>query len=201
VVVDHLCNQVRGQNATITCFYFDFASQNEQSPTRFLGSLLKQMVFGLEGVPEEISKAYEDRRNAVGGQGLQISDILNMLQTTSARKRSVICIDAIDECATEHIAKSLNSLGQLLHRCPGTRMFMTGRPHILPEIRTRLGERVTSISINPKRNDIITYLNRRLAMDITPDAMDSALEADILEKIPSDISEMYVEATTPQNSS
>ena len=29
--------------------------------------------------------------------------------------------------------------------------------------------------------------------------MDSALEADILEKIPSDISEMYVEATTLRN--
>ena len=195
VVVDHLCSQARGQNATIACFYFDFASQN-QSPTRFLGSLLKQMVFGLEEIPEEISEAYRDRKNAVGGQGLQISDILNMLQIASARKRTFICIDALDECATEHIAKVLDSLGQLLHRSPGTRIFVTGRPHILPEIGARLGERVTSISINPKRDDIITYLRRRLAMDTTSDAMDSALEADILEKIPTDISEMYVEATT-----
>jgi len=190
VVVDHLCSQARGQNATIACFYFDFASQNEQPPTRFLGSLLKQMVFGLEEIPEEISKAYEDRKHAVGGQGLQISDILNMLQTTSTRKRAFICIDALDECATEHIAKVLDSLGQLLRRSPGTRIFVTGRPHILPEIRVRLGEGVASTSISPKRDDIITYLRNRLATDATSDAMDSVLEADILEKIPSDISEM-----------
>ena len=190
MVVDHLCSQARGQNATIACFYFDFASQNEQPPTRFLGSLLKQMVFGLEEMPEEISKAYEDRKHAVGGQGLQISDILNMLQTTSTRKRAFICIDALDECATEHIAKVLDSLGQLLHRSPGTRIFVTGRPHIFPEIRVRLGEGVASISVSPKRDDIITYLRNRLATDATSDAMDSVLEADILEKIPSDISEM-----------
>ena len=201
VVVDNLCSQVRGQNTTVACFYFDFASQDEQSPTRFLGSLLKQMVFGLDEIPEEMSEAYEDRKNAVGGQGLQISDILSMLQTTSARKPAFICIDALDECATEHIVKVLDSLGQLLHRSPGTRIFVTGRPHILPEIRSRLGERVTSISISPKRDDIITYIKSRLATDTTSDAMDSSLEADILEKIPSDISEMCVRETTPQDSS
>jgi len=200
VVVDYLCSQARGQNATVACFYFDFASQSKQSPTRFLGSLLKQMVFGLEEIPEEILKAYQDRKNAVGGQGLQISDILNMLQTTSAGKRAFVCIDALDECAAGHVARILDSLGQLLHRSPGTRIFVTGRPHVLPEIRSRLGERVTSISIGPKRDDIITYLNSRLATDTTSDAMDSSLEADILEKIVSDISEMYVGATTLQNS-
>ena len=195
MVVDHLCSQARGQNATIACFYFDFASQNEQSPTRFLGSLLKQMVYGLDEIPEEVSKAYEDRKNAVGGQGLQISDILNMLQATSTRKRVFICIDALDECATEHIVRILNSLGQLLQRSPGTRIFVTGRPHILPEIRARLSGIVTGISICPKKGDIITYLNSRLAMDTTADAIENSLEADICEKILSNISEMYVEAT------
>ena len=201
VVIDHLCSQARGQNTTVAGFYFDFASQNEQPPTRFLGSLLKQMAFGLDEIPEEISEAYEDRRNAVGGQGLQVADLLKMLQTTSTHKSAFICIDALDECATEHIAKVLDSLGQLLHRSPGTRIFVTGRPHILPEIRARLGGRVTSISISPKRDDIITYIHSRLATDTTSDAMDSSLEADILEKIPSEISEMYVEATALQNPS
>jgi len=201
VVIDHLCSQARGQNTTVAGFYFDFASQNEQPPTRFLGSLLKQMVFGLDEIPEEISGAYDDRRNALGGQGLQISDLLKMLQTMSTHNRAFICIDALDECATEHIAKVLDSLSQLLQRSPGTRIFVTGRPHILPEIRARLGGGVTSISISPKSDDIITYIHSRLAADTTSDAMDSSLEADILKKIPSDISEMYVEATTLRNTS
>jgi len=191
VVIDSLCSQARGRNTTIACFYFDFAAKNEQSPVSILGALLKQLVFGLAEIPEEISEAYEDRKNAIGGQGPQISDILKMLQITCARKRAFICIDALDECATEHRAKLLDLLGQLLQQSPSTRVFMTGRPHILSEIGRRLGRRVTSIPISPKRDDIIIYLLGRLAADATPDAMDSGLEADILEQIPNDISEMY----------
>ena len=195
LVIDTLCNQARGRNATVACYYFDFASQNEQSPTSILGCLLKQLVFGLEEIPEEISEAYKDRKNGIGGQAPQISNILQMLQITSTRKRAFICLDAIDECAIEHQVKLLDSLGQLLQLSPGTRIFVTGRPHILPEIGRRLAGRVASVSISPKVDDIVTYLRSRLAGDTTPDAMDSSLEADIMKKIPDDISEMYVVAT------
>ena len=194
LVIDNLCDRVGRQNATVACFYFDFAAQNEQSPACILGSLLKQVVFGLDEIPEEISETYKDRKNAIGGQGPQISDVLNMLQITSTRKRAFICIDALDECATKHQAKLLDSLCLLLQQSPGTRIFVTGRPHILPEIGRRLAGRVTTLSISPKRDDIITYIHSRLAADTTPDAMDGTLEADMVEKIPSDISEMYVEA-------
>ena len=32
LVIDNLCDQTEGQDATVACFYFDFAAQNEQSP-------------------------------------------------------------------------------------------------------------------------------------------------------------------------
>jgi len=195
VVIDNLCDQARGQIATVACFYFDLAAQDEQSPIIMLSSLLKQLVFGLEEIPEEVSKAYEERKKAIGGQGPQISNILNMLQTTSSRRRAFICIDALDECAIEHRANILHLLGQLLQQSPGTRIFVTGRPHILPEIGRHLATGVARVSISPKRDDFVTYLRSRLATDTTPDAMDSSLEEDILKKIPDDISEMYVEAT------
>jgi len=51
--------------------------------------------------------------------------------------------------------------------------------------------------ITTKRNDIIHYLHTRLDEDTTPDAMDADLRADILRKIPEDISEMWVRATMP----
>jgi len=195
LVIDNLYGQVRGRNATIACFYFDFAAQSEQSSANILGSLLKQLIFGLAEIPEEISEAYKDRKHAMGGLELQILDILNMLQIATSGKRAFICIDALDECATEHRVKLLDSLGQLLQQSPGTRIFVTGRPHILPEIGNRLAGRAGSISISPKKEDIVTYLRSRIAADPTPDAMDSTLEGDILRKIPSDISEMYVDAT------
>ena len=59
LVVDKLCDQARGQNTAVTCFYFDFAARKEQSVTNMLGSLLKQVVGGMPKVPEEISRVFQ----------------------------------------------------------------------------------------------------------------------------------------------
>ena len=193
LVVDKLCDQAGEQNATVACFYFDFAAQKEQSPTSMLGALLRQAVGGLEEVPGEIAKAYEDQKKVIDGRGLQVSDIVRMLQTTSCKKPTFICIDALDECVAGYRVKILDSLNQILEKSSATRIFVTGRTYIRPEIGRCLADRVTSVSISPKREDIITYLHTRLREDTTLDAMDSSLEADILKKIPEDISEMYVE--------
>jgi len=195
LVIDSLCDQARGQNVGVACFYFDFAAQKEQSSTSALGALLKQVVGGVGEVPEEIARAYEDQKKAIGGRAPQLSDIVNMLQTTSSKRRAFICIDALDECVPEHRVKLLNSLNEILKKSPGTRVFMTGRPHILDEIEKRIPGRVKTVRITPKRDDVIRYLRTRLYEDTNPDAMNSSLEADIPKKIPEDVSEMYVEAT------
>ena len=194
-MIDSLCDQVGEQNATVACFYFDFAVQKGQSPANTMGALLKQVVGGLEEIPEEVSQTYQKQRKALGGRGPRLSDIVKMIQTTSSRGRTFICIDALDECVPEHRVKLLGSLNKILQKSPGTRIFLTGRPHIRPEIGRRFSGRVTSLLINTKRDDIIRYLHSRLEEDTIPDAMDSSLEADILRKIPEDISEMYVQTT------
>jgi len=192
LVIDSLRDQAKGQNVTIACLYLDFAAQQEQSSTSLLGALLKQLVVGLGKIPEEMVQAYEEQKNFMP----QHTDIVKMLQTASSKKHTFICIDALDECVPEHRAKLLNSLNKIIQKSPGTRIFVTGRPHIRPELGRRLSGRVTSLSISTNGDDIIRYLHSRLEGDTTPDAMDSSLEADILKKIPEDVSEMYVEATT-----
>ena len=190
-MIDSLCDQARGLGAAVACFYFDFAAQQEQSSTSMLRSLLKQLVARLGEIPAEIVEAYEDEGNSIGGRRLGLPNIVKMLQTTSSTKRTFICIDAL-ECVPEHRTKLLDSLNKILQESPTTRIFVTGRPHIRPDITRRLGGRVTSLPISTKRNDIIRYLHSRLEEDTTPDAMDSSLEAEILKKIPEDVSEMYV---------
>ena len=162
-----------------------------------MGALLKQVVGGLEEIPEEISRAYQEQKKALGGRGPRLSDVVKMLQTTSSKERTFICIDALDECVPGHRLKLLDSLNEILQKSPGTRIFVTGRPHIRPEIAKRLSGRVTSLPISTKRADIIRYLRSRLEEDTTPDAMNGSLEAEILKKIPEDVSEMYVETTAP----
>ena len=198
LVIDRLCDQAQGQNVAVACFYFDFAAQREQSSTSMLGALLKQVVSGLGEVPGEIAKAYENQKTVIGGRRPELSDILKMLQTISSERLTFICIDALDECGPEHRVKILDSLHQICQKSPGTRIFVTGRPHIQDEIGRHISGRIATIRITPKRDDVIGYLRARLSEDMNPDAMDSSLEADILKKIPDDISEMYVEATTPR---
>ena len=172
-----------------------FAAQRGQSPTSMLGALLKQLVVGLGEVPEELVEAYEQQKNFLGGRRPRHAEIVKMLQTTSSKKRTFICIDALDECVPEHRVKLLDSLNEILQKSPDTKLFVTGRPHIRPEIIRRLAGRVTSLPISTKEHDIIKCLQSRLAGDTTPDAMNSSLEVEILRKILEDVSEMYVEPT------
>ena len=190
--MDRLCDQAGKQNTPVTCFYFDFAAQKEQSVTSMLGSLLRQIVGGLERIPEEISEAFQEQKMAVGGRGPLLPDIVKMLQTVTSSLRTFACVDALDECAAVHRIKLLDSLKQILERSPRTRIFIIGRPHIRAEVERRLVGRVMSVPVSSSKDDIIEYLRVRLGEDETPEAMDESLEADILSKIPEKMSEMYV---------
>ena len=195
LVADRLCDQMRGWNIAVTCFYFDFASRNEQSTTHILGSMLEQMVSGAERIPKEVWLALLEQKEALSGRRPQLGDILRMLQLITSSQPTFMCIDALDECAAVHRVNLLNSLKEILEMSPGARIFVTGRPHIRAEIETRLAGRVTSVPVGTTRDDIIRFLRVRLSEDETPNAMNESLEAEILEKtLESNISEMCVVA-------
>jgi len=163
LVVDWLCDQAGGQITAVACFYFDFAARKEQSGANMLGSLLKQVVGGMEEIPDEISQAFQEQKKVIGGRGPRLPDIVKMLQTITSSLRTFVCIDALDECATAHRIKLLNSLQQILEKSPGTRIFMIGRPHVRAEIEKRLTGRVTSMSVGPA--EMISW--NTFALDLT----------------------------------
>ena len=159
-----------------------------------LGSILKQVISGTERVPEDIWRALVEQEKAVSGRNPQLGDIVKILQLITSSQRTYMVIDALDECTAVQRFRLFDSFKEILEKSPRARIFVTGRPHICPEIETRLAGRVTSISVGPARDDIIRFLQVKLSEDETPDAMDESLEADILEKIPGNISEMWVSA-------
>ena len=55
------------------------------------------------------------------------------------------------------------------------------------------------MSVGTSKNDIMGYLRLRLDEDETPEAMNESLEAEILEKIPENMSEMYVGGDATRN--
>ena len=192
VVIDYLCNQAIEKDLAVACFYYDFASREAQFPTNMLGSLVKQLLSGLGAIPVEIAQIFRGQKKVIGGRKLQVPDIVKMVATIASLQPTFICVDALDECVPKHRFEVLDALGQILQKSPSTRMFMTGRSHIRREVERGLDGRVTSISIKPRDDDIVTYLRTKLRKDPTPEVMNSGLEGDIMKVIPEEISESYV---------
>ena len=190
LVIDTLCKQAVREDAAVACFYFDFATQEEQSPAAILGSVLKQVVGGLSEVPGGLVKAFRDRGKVIGGQRLALAEIVEFLQDISSSQCTFICIDALDEYPAEHRAKLLDSLNQILQKSQGARIFLTGRPHIRGEVDRHLAGRAATRSITPTKGDIIIFLRAKLKEDTMPEAMDESLEEEIIQSIPKTVSEM-----------
>ena len=189
LVIDTLCKRAAGGNASVACFYFDFAAQEEKSLASILGSMLKRVVGGLNEVPQKLVEAFRDSQRA-GGQRLALPEIVQFLQDISSSRRTYICIDALDECPARHRAKLLDSLNKIAQKSLGARIFLTARPHIRCEIDQHFSGRAAAISITPTRGDIITFLRAKLKEDTIPDAMDEGLGEEILKTIPQTVSEM-----------
>jgi len=193
LVIDKLCDETMEEDTVVTCFYFDFAARSEQSPVNMLGSLLRQLVTGLDEIPKVVVRGFQNEKKAIGGRGLQVSGILKMFQAITTTKRTFICVDALDECVPEHRMVVLESLGQILRASPNARIFITGRPHVRSEVERRLDGTATFILIEPMGDGIVKYLREKLKNDTTPEEMTSALEANIMESISQLSSETYVE--------
>jgi len=197
LVVDKLCDQASGRDTAVSCFYFDFAARKEQSATSVLGSLLKQMVSGMENIPEDIMRAFQEQKKTIGGRRPQCSNLVEMLGAIASSRPTFMCIDALDECAGSERLTLLKSLKEIVEQSSGIRIFVTGRPHIRNQIERLLAQHMASVSVSSTRADITRYLHVRLGHDETPDAMDEDLKAEILERISENISEMCVTAMVP----
>jgi len=192
LVIDALGNEGGGAEGDISvaCFYCDFAAQKEQSAASVLGGLLKQVVRGFRPIPREIIDAFQKYEKVIGGQRLQLPEIVNLLGSLASMRRTFFCLDALDECATPDRAKILLSLRDIVKMSPTARVFLTGRPHVGGEVGRHLGGGVALVSISPRKDDIIRYVQSKLVEDSTPDEMDERLEAEIVKQIPETVSEM-----------
>ena len=153
--------------------------------------MLKQIVSGLDKVPEGIVKAFQVREKiSGGGQRLALAETVQFLQDISSSRPTFICIDALDECPPGSRAKLLNLLNQILQRSPGARIFLTGRSYIRGEVENHLARKAAIRSITPTKNDITRFIRAELRQDIVPDAMDRNLEDEIIQNISHTFSEM-----------
>ena len=177
----------------VACMYCDFHGHKAQLAASVLAALLKQLVAGLEQIPEEIRKAFERAKKVVDGRTLRLTEIRAMLiKSLSSLRRGFICIDALDEYPTKQRPELWESLQHVVRECPNIRLFVTGRPHIRGEVGGYFPGYPNLAPIKPTEEDIVGYVTMRLKKDSERDAMNRELEADILRIIPDKISGSYV---------
>lgn len=182
LVIDKLCDQARRQSTAVVCFYLDSASQEEQSPADILGSLLKQLVNGLDNIPEEVLGIFRDERMGVGGRALQFAQIAKLFRTIISSQRTIICIDALSECGVKDRLKLLNELREILQKSPGTRLFLTGKPDIRSEIETLLEGAVTVVSIT-RRPRLSSMTESNLGLNLQQTTPDLPTSSSLLPNI------------------
>ena len=160
-----------------------------------IGALTRQIVNALKMVPTEIEEAFERAEYQVEGRGLRVPEVVKLLQAALAPlKRTFICIDALDECPDKHLSQLLSSLHTVSQMSSSVQLFITGRPHMRSAVGKYLPGSVQVIPINPNSEDIREYLEVELKHDSDSEAMNPALKADIMKRIPEMILDGYVMA-------
>ena len=157
-----------------------------------MGAVLRQLVVGRGGIPDYLREEFQKGQKEFGGRGLRLADLIGFLKIAIASLPQVfICLDALDECLPKYLPDLLSSLRDIVRESPGTRIFLTGRPHVGEDIQ-RCFSRMVVIPINPNTDDIRNYVKMRLDRDAEPEAMSNDLRADIVRVILEKISDMYV---------
>ena len=183
LVIDELCDLVANQNTPVVCLYCDFQSQKIQTSENVLGTLVKQIVRGLEAIPTENTVAFQKAKNQVGGRGLRIPEALELLKVAVAPlSRAFICIDALDEFSEKHLPELLRPLHDISQSCPGIRFFFTGRPYIEIAIEKYFSSSARCLRIKPSREDIMRRVEMMLDEDSVSETMNSHLQAEIMAK-------------------
>ena len=192
-MIDTLRDQTGPEDIAVAGLYCDFTIQQEQTTTNIMGAILWQLV-GRAGVPKELRDAFQKGKTEIGGRGPRLGDLMGMLRVAIALlPRVFICVDALDECLPKFLPDLLESLSGIVQECPRTRIFLTGRPHVMGDVQ-RYFPKAAVVPISPDPDDIQNYVEMRLDRDDVLGEMSDDLWADIVKIILAKIPDMCVES-------
>ena len=187
-MIDDLITQHGGEN--VAYMYCDYRDKTNQTVANILGSLLQQLLITAPLVPAGIIALLESIQRKK--QIVEAEDVSQMLKILLPQlNRSFICLDALDELAP----RTRFALLKAFHADFGNvHIFLTGRPHIQPEVDRALRTKVDAMHIIADDGDIRGYLRQEIEedMNINPDDMNEQLKEEILDTITRKAKGMYV---------
>jgi len=189
VVIDDLITRHGEEN--VAYIYCDYRDQKNQTVVNILGSLLQQLLIVAPFVPQAIITILE--AISIRKHRLEVDHVSQILKVLLPQLSNhiFVCLDALDELEP----RTRFALLKALHTDFGTvRVFLTGRPHIEPEVDGALQTKLDAMHITADDGDIRGYLTHEIEedMNINPDDMNDQLKEEILETITRKAGGMYV---------
>ncbi|KAH4806008.1 hypothetical protein HBI25_137160 [Parastagonospora nodorum] len=167
VVVDNLQQQNRGKRRGIAYLYLDYKTyidpkkpDTDNEVADLLRSILKQLLRGAAYIPQVTSALYlalkENNRQPSAGETEE--HIIHVLGTFWAR--SIVVIDALDECNQMSAEKILEFLAALQKKTK-LGIVVTSRPN-KTIAESFDGIPVTYLTVSGEKKDIETFLRRKI---------------------------------------
>jgi ankyrin repeat protein len=158
--IDYLETYFQRQNVAITYIYFDYKDRENQTATRVVCALLKQVVSQLETIPPLVEKLFEESIRRASFPDLPT--LWGHLISCLCLFESVyVVLDALDECEENQQRDILNLVDELLTQ-PSIQIMVTSRPH-LQKIK-QLTRPSLCIDITADKHDIRAYVYSRCEM-------------------------------------
>jgi hypothetical protein len=162
LVVEQLAQQFRDDDVATLGIYCDYKEYNEQSSTKYLASLLQQLISQRATIPDQIRSAY--RLHSRKQTYPTLPEYLDMVAAQiQAFKRVFIVIDALDEC-TEVNGVRDELLEGVLQLPSFVSVMVTSR--YIPGIEEYFRSAI-HLPIRANEDDVILHVHTRLTKEKT----------------------------------
>lgn len=187
LVIDHIYDKRPSYTQGLAYFYFDFADQVSQTPTRLVESLLRQLASQTRAFPQSLLDFYQRFKEARAH--CPTSELrLILKEVCEYFTKCFIVIDALDECQQMHRKEVLHTLDYL--NMDNVRLFATNRPHSYDV--TQHFKHIEHIEVAAHEADIQSYCLRMIDdNDGTRDLMDNKLKVEVADTISKNAQGMY----------
>lgn len=192
-IIDYIAERFEDDKSTkVVYFYWNHQSQQQQTATKFMATLLKQLLIFIPFLPPTMKAFYESTssfRPRPESKDLEQVTTLFFEICKQHLKTVFIALDALDECSQE----ALTTVLAFFNKCSSSGCFKiiaTSRPNpaSLQSLFKSNHGHISCIEIEADNSDVKNFLENRLAPIID---FDSFLKTTIVNKAGSGIEGMH----------
>jgi len=175
-------NNLNTMKIGVVHYYFEYNRRESQRADEVVKSLLKQLIYQLDTIPENVEQAYQqfETRGLIATPNFDSFVEFFIACSRKFFTKVFIFLDAYDESLDEERRALVNALDKMLKSGPKIYVYITTRSHLVSELSKELGV-VKKLEIKAVDSDISKYLSKKLEpeKDLDPE-IESNIKSSIL---------------------